>query len=121
MSYATKLQYAGSEPFEREDERLPYPIFEALSQDEQYTKLAQVRWLVDECESEMATDDAVPERVWDALLRGLDRGIEGAVDAYVSDWIASRTESWLDEWEIDEGIVAEACAAYDVSVEGVTA
>jgi len=63
MSYATKLKYAGAEPFEPEQERddISHDEYELLTQDETYQRLAEVRWLADDLEAELAGQDFAPE------------------------------------------------------------
>lgn len=110
MSYATKLKYAGNAPFKPEDDRLPYPVFEALTQTEPaYEKLAQVRYLVDELESDMAGDDAVPGVVEKTLFGVVDgdESIHVAVDQFVAAWLRDNKAWLISEWGIDADVVAE--------------
>jgi len=120
MTYANKLKYAGSDPYKPEDERLPYPVFEALKNHtdtaETYTRLAQVRWLADELESEIAVDADIPEETRAHIFRAVadvDAPLQEMVDEYVAGWLHDRA-GWLVEMGIRPELVAEACEEYDV-------
>ena len=119
MSYAHKLQYAGAEPYEREAERLPYPVFEALTNGADdvglYEQLAEVRWLADELESEVAGNTDVHEEVRAHLFRAVadtNAPLQRMVDYYVGDWLGRRADWLVDEWGLDADVVAEAYAEY---------
>jgi hypothetical protein len=110
MSYAHKLKYAGSDPFEPEQERLPYKIAEQLEQDTTYQRLAQVRWLtraavLDELED---VDRPVAQSAHDALVAS-----EETVDAYVSWWLAGNIE-WLHEEVATAQQCLDAVRAYNI-------
>jgi hypothetical protein len=121
MTYANKLKYAGNDPYKPEAERLPYPVFEALTNGAdpaaQYERLAQVRWLADELESETADDtDMIPE-AQDALFRAvadIDAPLQVMVDEYVAGWLHRRAGWLVETWGIDPELVAEACEEYGV-------
>lgn len=104
MTYAKKLEYAGSKPFEHEEEReaageMTYHEFEMLTQDETYTRLAQVRWLANELEGSLH-HDGVPEETLSALFEAAayddEAPLREAVDAYV--------DHWLDEFRGGEDV-----------------
>ena len=121
MTFAAKLQYAGGDPYERESERLPYPVFEALTNGaddaDRYEELAEVRWLADELESDVAGDTTVPEETRTQLFRAVadtQAPLSVAVDHYVAAWLARRREFLIEEWGIDRPVVDEACEEYDV-------
>lgn len=94
MTYASKLQYAGSDPYQPEADRddISYAEYELLSQDGTYQRLAQLRWLVSEAESELCTDDLVDESEADralfAAIATRDAPLQQAVDRYVAQWLA---------------------------------
>lgn len=101
MTYATKLKYAGSKPYAPEKQRakdddhdLTYEEYELLSQDDAYCKLAQLRWLASEAESDLHRDDLVAEsNADDALFAAIattDAPLQQAVDRYVAQWLAQR-------------------------------
>lgn len=121
MTYANKLRYAGGDPFEREAERLPYPVYEALTNGADdvgmYDRLAQVRWLADELESEVAGNVDVPEETRAHIFRAVadvDAPLQVMVDEYVAGWLHRRAGWLVEEWGIRPDLVAEACEAYDV-------
>ncbi|WP_049987123.1 hypothetical protein [Halobellus rufus] len=106
MSYANKLKYAaGSKPYQPEYERddITHEEYELLTQDEVYRKLAELRWLASEAESELHTDDLVAEsNADDALFAAIattDAPLQQAVDRYVDAWLAD----FRDEWDEPEG------------------
>lgn len=122
MSYAHKLQYAGADPYAREAERLPYPVYEALTNGADdvglYERLAEVRWLADELESEVAGNTDVHEEVRAHLFRAVadtDAPLQVAVDEYVADWLVRTATSLVENWEIEADVVREACTEYDVA------
>lgn len=121
MTYSHKLKYAGADPYRPEQDRLPRQIFEALSTgDNKYDELAQVRWLVDELQNELAGIDNVPESVQTAVFRAADDSegsLRTAVDDFVAAWLAGHTTWLVEEWGVDEDAVATACEEYDVDVD----
>jgi len=97
MTYATKLQYAGSDPYQPEQDRndISYEEMELLEQDETYQQLAQVRWLTDELEADLASESAAPDATQDALFEAAavrDAPIHEAVETYVEAWLAEYRE-----------------------------
>ena len=121
MTYANKLKYAGNDPYKPEDERLPYPVFEALTNHtdtaKTYTRLAQVRWLADELESEVAGEADVPEETRAHIFRAVadtDAPLQVVVEEYVAGWLHDRAGFLVEEWDIRPELVAEACEEYDV-------
>lgn len=108
MTYATKLQYAGAEPYQPEADRddISYREMEQLEQDETYKRLAQVRWLASEAESELCTDDLVDESEADralfAAVATRDAPLQQAVDRYVAQWLAAhRVDDATEEVSAD--------------------
>ena len=105
MTYTTKMQYAGSKPYTPERQRakdddhdLTYGEYELLSQDDTYCKLAELRWLASEAESELHRDDLVEKsHADDALFAAIatrDAPLQEAVDRYVAQWLAEhRTDA----------------------------
>jgi len=92
MTYATKLQYAGSDPYQPEADRhdISHAEMEQLEQDETYKRLAQVRWLTDELEADLASESAAPDATQDALFEAAataDAPIHEAVESYVEAWL----------------------------------
>jgi len=92
MSYATKLKYAGAEPFEPEQERddISHEEYELLTQDETYRHLAEVRWLAEELEGDLGGQDFAPG-AYDALFEAVgvrDAPLQAMVDEYVDAWLA---------------------------------
>jgi len=92
MTFSKKLQYAGSAPYapERERDDIDHDEYELLTQDETYQRLAEVRYLVDELESQLS-GEAVPQATKDALFGMIgvrDAPLQEAVDAYVEQWLA---------------------------------
>jgi hypothetical protein len=119
MTYANTLKYAGADPYAREEERLPYPVYEALTNGGDdvglYQELAEVRWLADKLESDAAGNTDVHEEVRAHLFRAVadtDAPLQVMVDYYVGDWLARRADALVDEWGIDRDTVAEAYAEY---------
>lgn len=100
MSFAHKLQYAGSDPFEPEEGRddITHEEYELLTQDETYVRLAEVRYLADELESDLAHDVAanwagVHDALFDAVAIGPEAPLQAMVDEYVDHWLeAHRNE-----------------------------
>ncbi|NWN27526.1 hypothetical protein GY662_22255, partial [Escherichia marmotae] len=91
-----------------EDERLPYPVFEPLSQDDDYENLAQLRYAA----------GYVHENAPDAAERdafGAWSSADKAVEAYVRSWLADNYEHLLTEWELDESDVVTALEEYDLA------
>jgi len=105
MTLANMAQYAAPEAYEAEEERLPYPVYEALSQDDGYQKLAELRYLSGELH-----DDA-PDAAEQALF-GTWSSADQAVNEYVADWIAENVETLLEDWGVDEGDVGRAYSQY---------
>jgi len=108
MTYATKLQYAGSDPYQPEADRddISYEEYELLTQDETYQRLAQVRWLASEAESELCTDDLVDrseaDRALFAAVATRDAPLQQAVDRYVAQWLAEhRADDATEEVSAD--------------------
>jgi mono/diheme cytochrome c family protein len=89
-TYTNALKYG--DPFEPEDDRLAYPVFEALSQDEQYVKLAQVRHLAGKSHDE--APDAAEQEAFAAWNHA-----DKAVTAYVREWLADPPE-YLDDSDV---------------------
>ena len=103
MSYATKLKFAGGTPFEPEQERddISHEEMELLEQDDVYQKLAELRWLVDEAEAELHTDNLIEKSNADrALFTAVatkDAPLQQTVDRYVAQWLAAhRVDSGAD-------------------------
>jgi len=99
MTFKQKLQYAGSKPYKPEKERaksdgddLTYREYELLSQDDVYCKLAELRWLAAEAESQLHAVDLVEESNADdalfAAIATVDAPLQQAVDRYVAQWLA---------------------------------
>ena len=108
MTLQKRLQYAGGSPYEPEDERLPYPVFEPLSQDEDYKNLAQLRYAADYAHDK--SPDAAEQETFGAW-----NSADKAVTAYVKSWLLDNYEHLLTEWELDETDVAVALEAYDLA------
>ena len=108
MTLQKRLQYAGGSPYEPEDERLPYPVFEPLSQDEDYENLAQLRYAADYAH-ENAPDAAEQETF------GAWNSADKAVTAYVEAWLLDNYEHLCTEWELAESDVVAALEAYDLA------
>ena len=108
MTLQKRLQYAGGSPYEPEDERLPYPVFEPLSQDEDYKNLAQLRYAADYAHDK--SPDAAEQETFGAWSSA-----DKAVTAYVEAWLLDNYEHLLTEWELDETDVAAALEAYDLA------
>ena len=104
-TYTNALKYGDAT--EPEENRLPYNVYEALSQDEQYVKLAQTRYLVDKAEREASGE---PQS---CLLGALD-ATEDAVNVYVSEWLGEMAGELVWEYNMDPTDVREACAEYGV-------
>ncbi|MFW5905619.1 MAG: hypothetical protein ACOCUO_02105 [archaeon] len=97
--YASYLKYAGAEPFKPEEERDDISIreWEALTQDETYNRLAELRYIADKVEEDVHGDDLVKETHADEMvLEALDAA-ETAVDYYVAQWLATHN---LEEVEV---------------------
>lgn len=96
MSYAHKLQYAGSDPFEPErlrveDGEMTHNEYEVLTQDGIYRKLAEVRYLANALEGDLDSADGVPTEAWAAVFDTIgvaDAPLEKAVERYVDHWLA---------------------------------
>lgn len=93
MSYAHKLRYAGSDPFQPEQERedITAEEMELLEQDETYRKLAEVRWLASELEEDLAHGEAIPAATKQAMFEAVAMGdapLDRAVFTYVKRWLA---------------------------------
>ncbi|MFA1612071.1 hypothetical protein [Halobellus rubicundus] len=110
MSYAHKLQYAGNDPYKPEkhraksdDDDLTYREYEQLRDDDVYRKLAELRWLASEAESELHAVDLVEEsNAGDALFAAIattDAPLQQAVDRYVAQWLA---EHRVDDVDADD-------------------
>jgi hypothetical protein len=105
MSYAHKLKYAGSDPFQYErarveddDDPLTHQIQEQLEQDQTYVRLAQVRFLADELENDVSKiiTGNVPRETKNAMFDAVantDAPLATAVDAYVDHFISE----WDDQ------------------------
>lgn len=92
--FAHTLAYAGSDPFlpERERDDISGSEYAALTEDKDYVRLAELRYLTDKLEADLAGRDDVPDATQGALqglYMGQDAPVKRAVDAYV--------EQWLDE------------------------
>jgi len=110
MTVQKRLAHAGGSPYDPEDDRLPYPVFEPLSQDEGYKNLAQLRFAADYAHEN--APDAAEQQTF-AAWNDADK----AVTAYVASWLAENAEHLRDEWGLDEADVAAACDEYDVDLE----
>ncbi|MFW6435703.1 MAG: hypothetical protein ACOCY1_04910 [Halovenus sp.] len=92
-SHAKTLQYAGAAPYapERDREDIGLDEHELLTQDDTYQHLAELRYLADVVEDEMACRDDVPDETQDLLfgvIADSDAPIRLAVEAYVDRWLA---------------------------------
>lgn len=101
MSYANKLRYAGSDPYKPEQERddISDQEMELLEQDATYQKLAELRWLASELESDVAGNTDIPEDTRGSLFRAVatrDAPLTDAVDYYVDAWLAEHRDEWDD-------------------------
>lgn len=97
-NYSHTLKYAGAEPFNPEQERddITYREQEQLEQDDMYVKLAQVRFLANKLEREVAGQSEIPEETRAHLFRTVatdDAPLATAVDEYVDAWLAERDQS----------------------------
>lgn len=101
-TYTNALKYG--DPFEPEDERLPYPVFETLSQDEAYVKLAQVRHLAGKSHDE--APDAAEQHAFGAW-----NSADQAVTEYVQSWLTDPPEY------LNDADVAAAREEFGVNVE----
>lgn len=108
MSVQKRLAHAGGKPYEPEEDRLPYPVFEPLSQDDEYMNLAQLRFAADYAH-ENAPDASEQETF------GAWNSADKAVTAYVEAWLLDTYEHLLDEWGLDESDVIDALDAYDLA------
>jgi len=90
-SYAKALKFG--DPTDAEDERLPYPVYEALSQDVEYIRLAQVRYLTGKSHDE--APDAAEQHAFGAW-----NSASKAVDEYVREWL-SDPPGYLDESDVE--------------------
>ena len=108
MSVQKRLAHAGGKPYEPEDDRLPYPVFEPLSQDKDYKNLAQLRFAADYAH-ENAPDAAEQETF------GAWNSADKAVTAYVEAWLLDNYDHLLTEWGLDEADVVAALEAYDLA------
>jgi hypothetical protein len=108
MSVQKRLTHAGGKPYEPEEQRLPYPVFEPLSQDDDYENLAQLRYAAG-----YAHENAPDAAEQDAF--GAWNSADKAVTAYVEAWLLDNYERLLDEWELDESDVIAALDAYDLA------
>ncbi|WP_323192432.1 hypothetical protein [Halostella sp. PRR32] len=93
MTFQHRLQYAGSDPYqpERDREDLTHREREQLEQDETYQRLAEVRWLADELEREVAGNAEIAEETRANLFRAVatdDAPLQDAVEEYVDAWVA---------------------------------
>ena len=117
MSYKNKLRWSGSKPFESEKERLPHQIYEVLTNtDNSYEEIAQARWLLGELEDDLAGVDDVPDAVQMAVFAAFDdpeRGLRGAVNTYVAEWLQDRAVWLIEEWGIERPAVNTALDEYD--------
>lgn len=107
MNPWSRLKYAGSKSFIPEDDRLPYPVYEVLTQDDTYKTLADLRYLASE------VSDESPTEAYNHTLAAWDSA-SSAVDAYVAEWIRAKQEWLTDDFGLDDRDVAEACAEYDI-------
>ena len=109
MSFVHRLKYAGSDPFEPEQERddISHEEYELLTQDTTYQRLAEVRYLADQLELE-CTRDTVPNETADrvfTVIADRDADLQVAVDAYVDMWLE---ELRADDADAGEGVAADA-------------
>lgn len=93
MTYANKLRFAGSDPYkpERERDDISHHEMEQLEQDKTYQRLAEVRWLASELETEVAGNTNVHEETRAHLFRAVadsDAPLPTAVEFYVDQWLA---------------------------------
>jgi hypothetical protein len=93
MSFAHRLQY-NADPCAPEEERedISPREMEQLRQDETYEHLAEVRWIAEELEDELRTDDRALDSgayglLFDALAER-DAPLHAMVDQYVDAWLA---------------------------------
>jgi hypothetical protein len=118
VSYKDKLRWSGSKPFESEKERLPHQIYNVLTNtDNMYEEIAQTWWLLEQLEDDLAGVDDVPEPVHDAVFAAMDdpeRGLRGAVNTFVGEWLKDQAVWLVDEWGIERGAVNTALEGYDV-------
>ena len=120
MSYATKLKYAGGDPYGPEQKRddISHGEYELLTQDDTYCKLAELRWLASEAESKLRTDDLVEESDADdalfAAIATTGAPLQEAVGRYVDAWLANHR----DEWEEPAGPSDDGSDAAKESEEG---
>jgi len=108
MSVQKRLAHAGGKPYEPEDERLPYPVYEAVSQDDDYKNLAQLRYAADYAHDN--APDAAEQETFGAW-----NSADKAVTAYVEAWLLDNYEHLLTEWELPEADVVAALDAYDLA------
>lgn len=102
MSYAHKLKYAGSEPFEPERERddISHEEYELLTQDETYQRLAEVRWLADDLESDLGG------QVFGADAHAALFDAVGVRDAPLQEMVDEFVDAWLSEYRDAEEVSA---------------
>jgi len=108
MSVQKRLQYAGGKPYEPEEERLPYPVFEPLSQDDEYMSLAQLRFAADYAHEN--APDAAEQPTFGAW-----NSADKAVRAYVREWLTENATHLVEEWELDAADVTAALDEYDLA------
>ena len=92
MSLKSKLQHAGSDPYEPERDRddISPEEMEILEQDDTYQNLAELRWLADELEADLAAGEAVPAATKQAMFEAVavfDAPLNAAVQTYVDRWL----------------------------------
>ena len=114
MSVQKRLEFAGGKPYEPEDERLPYPVFEPLSQDDEYRNLAQLRFAADYAHEN--APDASEKEVFGAW-----NSADKAVTAYVREWLQENATHLVDEWGLDAADVTAALDEYDLDADEVSA
>lgn len=122
MTWKTKLKYAGASAYEREDERLHYEIYIAITQNEEYKKLALTRWLVEELHDDFAGINQIPEDIKSGLFDIIDTGesdLNTLVDIYVVNWINENEDRLLEIDTISEQDIEEAYSNYDIDREEI--
>lgn len=115
MSYAHKLQYAGNDPYEPEQQQLPVRVMEVLEQDEIYQRLAEVRWLADELDIDLSGVDGVPaatkQALFEAVATGDEAPLQRMVDTYVERWLR------VHRTDFEPDVVEPALANYTETAE----